>query len=203
MIRTIVFDFGNVLAFFDHGRALRQLVRHTDQTAEQLLELVYHDDLMYRYERGEVTTAELFGAGCRVGGLRCTQDEFVAAFCDIFWHNPPMEELIPRLKRNGYRLVVASNTNAAHYAHFRDSFRDVLAHFDAIAVSHEASARKPHTKFFEYAHGFAGCARGECLFVDDVAENVTGARDFGWQAIRYTKFDELIPELRQAGVRVE
>src|SRR5262245_13968510 len=201
MIRTIVFDFGNVLAFFDHGRALRRLVRHTDRTAEQLLELVYHDDLMYRYERGEVTTAELFGAGCRVGGLQCTQEEFIAAFCDIFWRNSPMEELIPRLKRNGYRLVVASNTNAAHYRHFREQFGDVLAHFDAIAVSHEARARKPQGEFFAYAHGFAGCARAECLFVDDVVENVAGAREFGWQAIRYTEFDDLVAAMRQAGVR--
>ena len=38
MIKTILFDFGNVVAFFDHQRAIRQLLPHTDRTPEQLIE---------------------------------------------------------------------------------------------------------------------------------------------------------------------
>jgi putative hydrolase of the HAD superfamily len=114
-----------------------------------------------------------------------------------------MADLIPRLKANGYRLVLASNTNAAHYERYREQFQDLLAHFDAVAVSHEAGARKPHPRFFEYAHELAGCAKDECLFVDDLLDNVTAAREFGWRAIHFTRFDDLVRELRAAGVRVE
>ena len=203
MIKTILLDFGNVVAFFDHQRALRQLVPHTDWTAEQLFQFMYQDDLAYRYERGEVTTDDVFALGRQAAGLRCTRDEFVDAFCDIFWPNPPMEDLIPRLKQNGYRLVLASNTNAAHYARYREQFRDVLSHFDAIAVSHEAGARKPHPKFFEYAHRLTGHEKAECVFVDDLLDNVAAAREFGWRAIHYTRFDDLIPERRALGVRVD
>ena len=35
MIKTLLFDFGNVVAFFDHDRAVRRLLPHTDLTAEQ------------------------------------------------------------------------------------------------------------------------------------------------------------------------
>jgi len=203
MIKTVVFDFGNVVAFFDHERAVRQLLPHTDRTAEQLFQLMYQDDLAYRYERGEVTTDQVFARGQAAAGLRCTQDQFVTAFCDIFWPNPPMEDLIPRLKRSAYRLVLASNTNAAHYAHFREAFREVLAHFDAIAVSHEAGARKPQARFFEYAHRLTGSERAECVFVDDLLDSVTAAREFGWRAIQYTRFDELVPELRKLGMSVD
>jgi glucose-1-phosphatase len=202
VIRTLLFDFGNVVAFFDHERAIRRMLAHTDRTAEDLWQLVYQDDLAYRYERGEVTTDELFAVARDRGGLRCTRAEFVDAFCDIFWPNPPMADLIPRLKSAGYRLVLASNTNDAHYARFREQFKELLAHFDAIAVSHEAGARKPHPQFFEYAHGLTGCEKSECLFIDDLLANVTGAREFGWHAIHYTRFDDLVPTLREAGVRV-
>jgi glucose-1-phosphatase len=200
MIKTILFDFGNVIAFFDHARAIRQLLPHTDRTAEQLRQLIYYNDLDCRYERGEVTTEEVFAVGQEIAGLRCTLDQFVAAFCDIFWSNPPMDDLIPRLKRAGYRLVLASNTNAAHYERYREQFRDTLSHFDAIAVSHEAGARKPHAKFFEYAHKLTGFEKGECLFVDDLAENVATAREFGWRAVQYTKFDDLAAELLRHGI---
>jgi glucose-1-phosphatase len=203
MIRTVLFDFGNVVAFFDHQRALRRLLAHTDRTADQLLALMYYNDLEYRYECGELTTDEVFAMAREVGGLRCSQDEFVAAFCDIFSPNPPVAELVGRLKHNGYRLVLASNTNAAHYAHYREAFRDVLAHFDAIAVSHEAGARKPHPKFFEYAHRLAGGERAECVFIDDLADNVEAARAFGWRAIQYTAFEELLAGLKALGVRVD
>jgi putative hydrolase of the HAD superfamily len=203
MIKTVVLDFGNVVAFFDHQRGLRRLLPHTDCSAEQLLALMYYNNLESRYECGELTTDEVFSTARQMAGLRCSQAEFVDAFCDIFWHNPPMEDLIARLKGNGYRLVLASNTNAAHYAHYREAFRDVLSHFDAIAVSHEAGARKPHPQFFEYAHRFAGGEKAECVFVDDLVDNVAAAREFGWRAIHYTRFDELVPEMRKLGLRVD
>jgi glucose-1-phosphatase len=203
MIRTILFDFGNVVAFFDHDRAVRRLLAHTDRTAEQLWQLVYEDDLAYRYERGQATTDDLFAVAQQMGGLRCDRAEFVDAFCDIFWPNPPMADLVRRLKANGYRLVLASNTNVAHYERYREQFRDLLADFDAVAVSHEAGARKPEPRFFEYAQTLTGCAKDECLFVDDLLANVTAAREFGWHAVHFTRFDDLVPALRAAGVCVD
>lgn len=203
MIKTILFDFGNVLAYFDHERALQRLLPHTDQPAEQFRQLMYIDNLAVRYECGQATTDEVFAAACKLGGLRCDQSFFVDAFCDIFWPNPPMADLIPRLKRNGYRLVLASNTNAAHYARYREQFKDTLTHFDAIAVSHEAGAMKPDFRFFQYAHSLTHCDPNECVFVDDLLDNVDAAREFGWKGVQYTKFDELVPELKKVGVRIE
>jgi glucose-1-phosphatase len=203
MIKTILFDFGNVVAFFDHQRGLRRMLPHTDRTPEELVQLFYYNDLDVRYECGLLTTDEVFAMAREMAGLRCSQEEFVATFCDIFWPNPPMEDLIGRLKQQGYRLVLASNTNAAHYAHYREQFKDVLRHFDAIAVSQEAGARKPQPKFFEYAHHLAGCEKAECVFVDDLHDNVAAAREFGWRAIQFKRFDDLVPELRALGVRVD
>jgi glucose-1-phosphatase len=203
MIQTILFDFGNVVAFFDHDRAVRRLLRHTDRTVEELWQLVYQDDLAYRYERGEASTDEFFAVARDKGGMRCDRAEFVDAFCDIFWANPPMGDLIPRLKSNSYRLVLASNTNEAHYERYREQFKGLLSHFDAIAVSHEAGARKPEPRFFDYAHRLTACEKTECLFVDDLLANVAMAREFGWNAIQYTQFDDLVHELRAAGVCVD
>ncbi|MSR53910.1 MAG: HAD family phosphatase [Gemmataceae bacterium] len=200
MIKTILFDFGNVLAFFDHERALRQLLKHTDQKAKQLRQLMYLDDLADRYECGQVTTDEVYAIACKHGGLKCTQAQFVHAFSDIFRLNVPIAELIPRLKQAGYRLVLASNTNDAHYSHYREQFKDLLTHFDAISVSHEAKARKPHEQFFAHTHKMAGCEKHECVFIDDLAENVAAAKAFGWHAVQLTDFEELVPQLHALGV---
>jgi len=203
MIKTILFDFGNVLAFFDHQRALRRLHPHAKVSPEEMIQLMYYNNLEYRYECGEMTTDDVYKVACDRAGLSCSKEEFVDAFCDIFWANPPIADLVPRLKANGYRLVLASNTNEAHYARYREQFKEVLKHFDAIAVSHEAGARKPAVKFFAHAHALAKCEKNECVFVDDLLDNVKAAREFGWHAVQYTKFDELIPELRKVGVSVD
>lgn len=200
MIKTILFDFGNVLAFFDHERALSQLLLHTDQKDQQFRQLIYLDNLAERYECGQVTTDEVYAIACKHGGLRCTKEQFVHAFCDIFWLNPPVAELIPRLKKSGYRLVLASNTNEAHYAKYREHFKDVLAHFDAISVSHEAGTRKPHEQFFAHTHSLTGCEKNECVFIDDLAENIAAAKAFGWNAVQLTEFEELMPQLQALGV---
>ena len=200
MIQTILFDFGNVVGFFDHQRAVRHLLTHTDQTPEQLIQILYYGDLEVRYECGQISTRQVFDVVREVGRFRCTYEEFVEAFCDIFWPNPPVADLLPRLKRQGYRLVLASNTNDAHYTRYRAMFADTLKHFDAIAVSHKAGARKPDRRFYEYADQFTEANPTKCLFIDDMPENVEAARNFGWKAARYTTFDQLMADLQKEGV---
>lgn len=201
MIRVLVFDFGNVLAFFDHEKAIATLLPHTDRSADEFRRLVYVEDIASRYERGQATSEQVFEVACRAGGLRCTYGQFIEAFCDIFWPNPPMADLIPRLKSAGYRLVLASNTNVAHFDRFRGDFAELLGHFDALGVSHEAGARKPEPAFYEHVHRLTQAAKEECLFIDDVADNVAAARDFGWRAEQFTGFDDLLATLTRNGIR--
>src|SRR5262245_50723728 len=143
MIKTIFFDFGNVLAFFDHQRTVRQLVTFTDVGAIELTRLLYDPPLADAYETGRLTTEEYVCEATRTGRLTCTQDEFLVAFNDIFTPNPEVCELIPRLKPR-YRVVLASNTVDAHFRRYVADYADVLAHFDHLVASHHAGAKKPH-----------------------------------------------------------
>ena len=55
--RTILFDFGNVIAFFDHQRAIRRLLPLSKLTLpREMVKVMYDNNLEYRYECGEVTT---------------------------------------------------------------------------------------------------------------------------------------------------
>jgi putative hydrolase of the HAD superfamily len=200
MIRTIFFDFGNVLAFFDHQRAIKKLLRYTDMPSAELTLVLYGGVLEDDFEVGRLTTAQYFAAVEADGRLQCSHDEFVSAFVDIFWENTPVTALIPKLKKH-YRLVLASNTNSAHFNHYRRQFQSVIKHFDHLCVSHEAKSRKPHREFFEYCQQFANCAPHECLFIDDLPSNVSAAEDFGWKAITLTEADELIARMRELGIR--
>ena len=201
MIRTIIFDFGNVVAFFDHGRALRQLARFTDMDPVELGLVLYGSPIEDAYERGAVSTAEYVREAKLNGRLTCTDDEFLAAFVDIFWPNPEVIDLIPRLKPR-YRLMLASNTNDAHFTKFTRQFPDALGHLDHLGTSHRAGARKPEPAYFANVHRFAAAEPSECLFVDDLPVNVEAAERFGWQGVVYRPDGSLPAALRARGVDI-
>jgi len=183
-MKTIFLDFGNVIGFFDHGRAIAKLKQFTDMPSTELALTLYGSPIEENYEKGNLSTAEYVQAAKIHGRLTCTDDEFLAAFVDIFWQNDEVCDLIPLLASK-YRLVLASNTNEAHSRQFRSQFADVLAHFHHLGMSYEAGARKPHPEFFAYCQQFAGAEPEECLFIDDMPINTAAARVHGWKTIDY------------------
>ena len=199
MIQTIVFDFGNVIGFFDYGLTTERLVRHSHLLAEDIRRFIYCGDLEDAYESGRITSAEFLRRvrdGC---GLTCPDEVLIPAFADMFWPNEAVCALVPRL-RPRYRLLLGSNTNELHSRHFLQQFADTMQHFDAVVLSHEVGARKPRPEFFCHAQRLAGCAAEECLFIDDLPANVAGARALGWQGIVYSPKTDLAAELAGAGV---
>jgi glucose-1-phosphatase len=201
MIRTIFFDFGNVIGFFDHQRAIEKLVKFTDLNAIELSLRLYGGPIVDDYEIGKITTAEYVREARLNGRLTCTQDEFLACFCDIFWRNPEVCDLIPKLKPR-YRVVLASNTVDAHFRRYLADYADIFVHFNHLVASHHAQSRKPHMEFFDYAHQFALAEPDECLFVDDMPVNIETAERFGWKGIIYRPEGTLADKLRAAGVQL-
>jgi putative hydrolase of the HAD superfamily len=198
-IQTIVFDFGNVLGFFDYARAIARLAPHAGITAEAIRASVYGGELEDAYESGRIGTTEFLCRLRQLCQLRCTDEEAGAAFADIFWPNEPVCTLVPRLKPR-YRLLLGSNTCDLHARQFRRQFADTLRHFDALVLSHEVGVRKPTAAFFEHARDLAGCGPQECLFIDDLRANVDGAVACGWQGIVYRGFDDLNQRLTALGI---
>lgn len=201
MIKTIFFDFGNVIAFFDHQRAIRHLTAFTDRAADDLTLMFYGSPVEDDYETGKLTTAQFVAHALKDGELRCTAEQFLAGFVDIFWRNDDVCDIIPRLKPR-YRLVLASNTNDAHYRKYTAMFADVLRHFDHLCPSHLAGSRKPHAEYFAHCQKFANAAPNECLFVDDLPINVEHAERHGWKGVCYDSTVPLEAQLRAAGVEL-
>jgi glucose-1-phosphatase len=200
-IKTIVFDFGNVIGFFDHYRTLNRIARYTDMTPAAMYAAVYGSELEDVFERGRIPQAEFlrrFHHTCR---LCCDDDTLAAACADIFWPNADVCALLPILKAR-YRLLLGSNTNELHGRHFRRQFADMLQHFDALVFSYEIGVRKPHPDFFHHCQRLAHCTAAECLFIDDLPANVTGARACGWQGLIYTPGADLAKHLRELRVPI-
>ncbi len=201
MIQTLVFDFGNVVAFFDHGLASKRLAACSELPQDVLHAQLFGTPLEDDYEAGRLSTGQFVRLACTTCRLRCTANDFASAYVDIFWPNADVCALLPRLKPY-HRLLLLSNTNDLHARRFRRQFAETLALFDGLVLSHEVGQRKPDAAIYEHTLRLAGCDPAACVFIDDRHENVAAARTCGWHGIVYTDFAELCRELSALGIRV-
>jgi glucose-1-phosphatase len=202
---ALIFDFGNVVAHFDHGRAASKLGLRLGLSGEELLERLgplAFSELLKAYESGRIS-AEAFSKGVSdLVGLAITHEEFVAAWSDIFWANDSIAPVLAFLKGRGYTLVLGSNTNDLHAGQFRQQFAETLELFDRLVLSYEVGHIKPSSEFYLACAEAAGAEPGECVFIDDLLENVEGARAAGLVGLHYRSTEALLDELETLGVDV-
>lgn len=200
--RFFYFDLGNVLLFFDHARAARQMAEVAGVSSELIWDVVYASGLFLRRETRELSDDAYYEAICERIGCRPDADRLELAGCDIFRSNLTMIPVIAQLKAAGYRLGMLSNTCSTHYDFFASGrFRLIPEAFDVVIASFEIGVMKPDPLIYRIAAERAGVSPAELFFVDDIPANVAGARDAGVDAVLYTGTPQLIRELRARGVR--
>src|SRR5262245_27518846 len=163
-IRALIFDFGKVIGFFDHWVITRRLAEHSPLPADVIHATLFGSPLEHEYDSGRITTAEFLRrarAACQLG---CPDEVVTWAWNEIFSPNKERSALLPRLSRR-YRLLLGSNTNELHTAHFSRQCAEAFRHFDHLVYSHAVGARKPDAPFFEHCVRLAGCAPAECVFI--------------------------------------
>lgn len=201
MIRAIVFDFGNVVGFFDHRKTFARLSPYTSWSPERIYTELYSGPLEDDLESGRLSVDEFLEAFIARCELRCDAAFLRLACADIFTANAAVCDLVPRLK-DRYRIVLGSNTNALHAAQFQVEFADVLGHFHEQVLSYDIGVRKPKPGFFHECARRAQALPGECLFIDDLAVNIAGAEAIGMRGLVYHPGVDLHAEFRKHGIQI-
>ena len=200
---VLIFDFGNVLAFFDYTRIGTILGRHVGLSGVEFLEKVRavgFTPLLQRYENGLMSSEEFGRAVCGLLNFELPHAEFAAAWRDIFWLNEPVAQLVADLKERGYTLVLGSNTNELHADHYRQQFAQELGLFDRLVMSHEVGHIKPTAAFYLACAAAAGADPSDCVFIDDLPENVEGAHSAGLRGLLFVDAVTLKQDLIGQGI---
>lgn len=201
MIRTFLFDLGNVLLYFSHERMYAQIAALCGRTPEEVRRVLVDDGLGDAFESGRLSAAEIHRELEQRLRSPLDRTELSRAVGDIFESNADMLPVLDTLKRTGRRLVLLSNTNATHIDWIRGRF-DVLSRFDAQVLSHEVGAMKPEDAIYEAALRVIDCEPGECFYTDDIPRYVERGRDFGLHAAVFTGAQELRRQLAPRGVSI-
>ena len=194
MTPVFIFDYGNVLSVVDTGIFGRKVLRYAGCSFEELRERHGRTrELVIAYESGSMDTDAFIPAFMEKLGLRMSREEFIAAWSDFFIPIPYTRTLVRAVKPY-CTVALLSNTNPLHYEHvIRPTY--VFPLFDAVTLSYEAGAMKPAPVIYHDMLEKLKVRTGDCLFIDDLRENVEAARAVGMQALLFTTPEEFHEKL--------
>lgn len=209
MIRNIVFDMGNVLVMFYPEKTLKKYLSKQEEI-DQILDVFYNSGIYRDCDRGVRTYAEVIG---EISGS--LPEHLVALLKRLYLDQcfgkeempvfPEMYDLIVNLKQNGYKTYLLSNAGFDFYEYSPGI--PAIGLMDGRVISCEYRLLKPEKGIYEVLFRKYGLDPSECLFIDDVQENIDGAAACGMDGICFSpSFDNvevLKDALRKKGVVTE
>lgn len=201
LIKNIIFDFGGVLFDIDY--------RITEEAFSNLLGKEFSfkkapglKRILLQYETGKINT-ETFIWNIQKHCGPTVQGRDVMKAWNRMLLSFPKERIDFLLElRKKYKVFLLSNINELH-AGFVDRYvkkNYTLTDwqklcFDKVYYSHIIQMRKPTKSIYRFVLKDAGIKADESLFIDDLAENIRGAKAVGLQAIQHNPEDEIIDKL--------
>ena len=181
MIRNIVFDMGGVLVEYQPDRVVREFVED-EAERRAVCTSVFVSPEWIMLDMGVISEeAALARMQARLDTDHARE---MAAKCLAHWHEYNMwpkegaGDLVRWLKDQGYGIYLCSNASLR----LLDCYRDVIPGielFDGVFFSAEEKCMKPQTEMYAHLFERFNLKPEECFFVDDLQNNIDGARAVG------------------------
>lgn len=183
-IRTILFDFGGVIAEEGFYEGLREIAREQgldpELLAQEGMDAVYESG----YVTGQGSEAAFWKLLRQKSGITGSDSELKRRILPCFKVRPWMIELLRELRDRGYLVCLLSDQ--VEWLEQLDAEQDFLKEFDRAYVSYRLVKGKRDATLFDDAVEDLGLQPEEVLFVDDAKGNIERAESRGLRVLRYT-----------------
>jgi HAD superfamily hydrolase (TIGR01509 family) len=201
MINCVISDLGKVLLFFDNFIFFRKMAEYCPYSARDIAERVHrHKDMIRSFDTGKIEPEDFYKKVIHKLKAKIGQDTFFHIYNDVFSPNPPVLDLLKRLKTKN-KLILLSNTDVERFGFIKKKFPEIFL-FDDYVLSYEVGYMKPHPEIYMEALKKARVRAEECVFLDDMPENVEGAQRLGMNAILYVPQIDFEVRLKQMNVTI-
>ena len=185
MIHNIIFDLGGVVITLDQSQSVHRFEALGVKDAEQRLNAYTQEGIFGDLEGGKIDAETFRQELSKLMGRGATHEE-----CAYAWQGYAKEvparnlDALMRLRQEGYRLILLSNTNPYMMEWVNSSAFDGRGHsidyyFDAMYLSYQMKLMKPSEEIFRRVLMSEQIAPSECLFIDDGPRNVAAASQIG------------------------
>lgn len=194
--KFVFFDLGNVLVYFDHDIAVRNVSRLMDRGPDQVKRIMFASGLQDRLETGEITSEQF--AESLIEQLVCQHPTraVLDAISAIFQPNLEMIDLLDQLKCARIPMAILSNTCEPHWQWLlRQNWPVIGQRFEFFVLSYEARSMKPDSRIYQVSEERCGRRPESIFFTDDRLDNVDAARARGWTTHQFSSPQLLAQEL--------
>jgi putative hydrolase of the HAD superfamily len=195
---NIVFDLGGVVVRWEPKALISEVFADLEVRRVVHQEVVGHPDWI-ELDRGTLTPEDAAARAARRTGL--SQREVL----DFLWRVPAAlvaipdtVELLHRLRSRGHFLYCLSNMHLASIEHLEKaySFWEV---FSGKVISCRLNFCKPEPEIYSHLLETYQLNPTETVFIDDVDVNLTAAKRFGIQTIRFESPHQCASQLTTLG----
>ena len=128
-----------------------------------------------------------------------TEEKFWQAWALLLGKESEVIDLMIDLKKY-YKIWLLSNTNSKHIKDELDN-KYVFPHLvDGAIYSFDVGLRKPDELIYQKSCEKANVLPNECIFIDDLEENIKGAKKVGLHGLHYTEMENLQNDLKLLGL---
>ena len=185
MIKTVIFDMGGVIITIDNEEPKKRFLELGLTEFANRMNPYKQSGLNGELEEGKVSEEEYRLAICKELGKEVSFEQLQHCWMGYMKEVPARKLMtIKNLRKQGYRVILLSNTNPYVSAwtdsnDFSGDGHPIQDYFDAIYRSYEVKYMKPDENFFRYVMGQEKALPEECLFVDDGPRNCCAASELG------------------------
>ena len=191
MIKNIIFDMGNVLLDYNPDTAM-QMLGINEKSKPVLMKELFSGNEWVQLDLGNISVDEAFESiKQRVPeeyhtDLRKCIDGWDVCMVPV----DGAKDFCEFVKSKGFGVYVLSNAHKSFYSYFPRYFD--LDFFDGVVVSADVHTVKPDIRIYKHLLEKYSLKAEECLFIDDRADNVEGAKKAGMNAAQYKNdFEEI------------
>lgn len=200
MIKTVIFDIGNVLAGFAWKEYFDKF-SYSEEVKERIAKATVQSSIWCEYDKGLMNDEEILDAF--VANDPGIEKELRESLSNISGMLVRFDYAIPwikALKENGYQVLVLSNFSHKAVTDCAPVL-DFLPFTDGGILSYKDHVIKPQPEIYALLIERYQLVPEECVFMDDLEENIKGAEKAGIRTILFQNEKQAKDKLRELGVK--
>ena len=196
MIKSIVFDIGNVLAGFE-WKAFYAGFGFSETVQRRLADCTVLGPLWAEMDHGVMGEQDILAAFKQIDPS--IADEIDIAFKNLKGIIKCYDYTVPwinEMKNQGYKVYIISNIFAKM---MRDCHEELsfMSLADGAILSYQEKVIKPDSKIFRLFLERYNLKANECVFIDDQERNINAARNLGFPGIVFKTYQQAYGELKK------
>jgi putative hydrolase of the HAD superfamily len=197
-IRSVVFDYGNVLSLSQEASAPEKMASICGLGLDDFQQRYWNRRL--DYDRGDLNAESYWATVVEEGGrILNPQDIATLVWIDSEGWGRANEQVlrwVEQLRLEGIRLAVLSNM-PLEVSRYLLAHRSWLSRFNPLIFSCDVRSVKPEVPIYRHCLNALGVPPEEILFLDDKPENVRAAGRLGIQALVFENLEQVLAEVEQ------